>query len=75
MAHKKERELLIKFANHIIDVQNKYTCTLNNAEKEVDSFLPTLPEEKETCVHPWSAVVGDGEMQPAKCLACGKILS
>lgn len=27
------------------------------------------------CEHPWSDVLGDGEMQPAKCLKCGEILS
>lgn len=26
------------------------------------------------CEHPFSSVLGDGEMQPAKCLKCGKIL-
>lgn len=26
------------------------------------------------CEHPYHAVLGDGEMQPAKCLKCGKIL-
>ena len=26
------------------------------------------------CEHPYHAVLGDGEMQPAKCLKCGKVL-
>lgn len=26
------------------------------------------------CEHPWASVLGDGEMQPAKCLKCGKVL-
>lgn len=30
--------------------------------------------EKEICVHPWRTVLGDGEMQPAKCLVCGEYL-
>lgn len=32
------------------------------------------PVEQE-CDHPYASVLGDGEMQPAKCLKCGKILS
>jgi hypothetical protein len=27
------------------------------------------------CVHPYASILGDGEMSPAKCLKCGKILS
>ena len=27
------------------------------------------------CVHPWSSIVGDGEMSPAKCLKCNKVLT
>ena len=26
------------------------------------------------CEHPYHSVLGDGEMQPAKCLKCGKVL-
>lgn len=26
------------------------------------------------CEHPYHAVLGDGEMQPAKCLKCGKVI-
>jgi hypothetical protein len=29
----------------------------------------------DVCCHPWASVLGDGEMQPAKCLKCGKSLS
>ena len=34
-----------------------------------------LVDVNATCEHPWSFVIGDGEMQPAKCLKCGKCLS
>jgi hypothetical protein len=27
------------------------------------------------CEHPYNSVLGDGEMKPAKCLICGKIVS
>jgi len=79
MAHEKERKLLFDYRDYINELYNGRWLT--EAEKltyseHVEKFLSTLPEEKEeTCVHPWSSVVGDGEMQPARCLACGKVLS
>lgn len=27
------------------------------------------------CEHPYAFIIGDGEMSPAKCLKCGKVLS
>lgn len=43
-------------------------------------FLETVeealrqPPVSGECEHPYHAVLGDGEMQPAKCLKCGKVL-
>lgn len=32
------------------------------------------PPISSECEHPYHSVLGDGEMQPAKCLKCGKVL-
>ena len=41
-------------------------------EKEMEALRQSLVSGE--CEHPYRAVLGDGEMQPAKCLKCGKIL-
>jgi hypothetical protein len=46
-------------------------------ERQIDALIKeTLKIHiQEECEHPFDSVLGDGEMQPAKCLKCGKILS
>ena len=43
MAHEKEREILEKFYRHVNDKNGKLTVTWD----DVETFLSTLPEEKE----------------------------
>ena len=40
---------------------------------ECEAALLQPPVSSE-CEHPYHSVLGDGEMQPAKCLKCGKVL-
>lgn len=50
----------------------------NNVRNKIaeDAFIAgaNLYYGGNNCVHPWSSVLGDGEMKPARCLACGKYL-
>ena len=41
-----------------------------------DALIEALlqPPVSSECEHPYHSVLGDGEMQPAKCLKCGKVL-
>lgn len=34
-----------------------------------------LEKKEAECEHPYASILGDGEMSPAKCLKCGKVLS
>lgn len=44
------------------------------AELEAENQALRQPLVSGECEHPYHAVLGDGEMQPAKCLKCGKVL-
>jgi len=48
---------------------NKYVSWLEN-----EVLALRQPPGSGECEHPYHAVLGDGEMQPAKCLKCGKVL-
>jgi len=48
------------------DVQLKHARLIREALRQ--------PPGSGECEHPYHAVLGDGEMQPAKCLKCGKVL-
>lgn len=45
--------------------------TKHYLEQYVELLQPPVSGE---CEHPYHSVLGDGEMQPAKCLKCGKVL-
>jgi hypothetical protein len=42
------------------------------AQKFADQFRQ--PAVSGECEHPYHSVLGDGEIQPAMCLKCGKVL-
>lgn len=42
--------------------------------RKIDILYEVIYSEEE-CMHPWADVMGDGNMKPAKCLKCGKVLS
>ncbi len=54
-----------------------YPCKPDIFEATYSSATPSpaLQDAVKECVHPWADIIGDGEMSPAKCLKCGKILS
>lgn len=59
----------------LLDFGN-YSCVgipYENALNAVNEALCQPPVSGE-CEHPYYSVLGDGEMQPAKCLKCGKVL-
>ena len=62
------------YAN-ILDVINVDTSTpfFKEIVQFAKEYASQQPEKE--CEHPWASILGDGEMQPAKCLKCGKSLS
>ena len=46
-------------------------CQALKKYRELALRQPPISDE---CEHPYHSVLGDGEMQPAKCLKCGKVL-
>lgn len=57
--------------------------TIYNSVGEIVGTVSQLMEEyaalrqpllSDECEHPYHSVLGDGEMQPAKCLKCGKVI-
>jgi len=52
-----------------VDINQRIDLYLSDVIGEYESEV--LNKE---CEHPWSSVLGDGEMQPAKCLKCGETL-
>jgi len=69
----------------IKDDHNHYALIeqVNNRENEINRGIFLDKDQYEQlrqhfvsgeCEHPYHSVLGDGEMQPAKCLKCGKVL-
>lgn len=59
--------------DYIYELLPNSDCTTKEFKKAM-RLINRATKEWEECEHPWSSVLGDGEMQPAKCLKCGKIL-
>lgn len=55
------------------DLQREHWAFCQALKKYRELALHQLPVSSE-CEHPYHSVLGDGEMQPAKCLKCGKVL-
>lgn len=53
------------------DLQREHWAFCKAYEKFTALRQPPVSSE---CEHPYHSVLGDGEMQPAKCLKCGKFL-
>jgi hypothetical protein len=53
------------------DFRNDKQSSVVKCCEEANKYIDILAE----CVHPYASILGDGEMSPAKCLKCGKILS
>ena len=65
----KIRETLIDFGKQLIDC---LPCDGKESSHELGNC--NKPHVSGECEHPYHSVLGDGEMQPAKCLKCGKVL-
>lgn len=55
------------------DLQREHWAFCQALKKYRELALRQPPVSGE-CEHPYHSVLGDGEMQPAKCLKCGKVL-
>lgn len=53
------------------DFRNDKQSSVVKCCEEANKYIDSLAE----CEHPYASILGDGEMSPAKCLKCGKILS
>ncbi len=74
-----DREKLIKqlFVGKVTEIigTKKTTEILKEVTVAIDEMLKSSKANvSDMCEHPWASVIGDGEMQPAKCLKCGKYL-
>lgn len=56
-----------------LDLTDDQAAMIKKLQRDVDAALRQPPVSGE-CEHPYHAVLGDGEIQPAKCLKCGKVL-
>lgn len=74
-----DREKLIKqlFVGKVTEIigTEKATELLKEATVAIDDMLKSRQADVSgMCEHPWASVMGDGEMNPVKCLKCGKYL-
>lgn len=73
-----KEDFLKKWSNWWILARNAKELNESFA-KELDAVIAhesalRQPPVSGACEHPYYSVLGDGEMQPAKCLKCGKVL-
>jgi hypothetical protein len=65
-----------KSSNELAGLFTACKVPMIEMERQIDVLINKTLEKyiQDVCEHPFASVLGDGEMQPAKCLKCGKLL-